>query len=169
MMDGTVNMMNGVITKIMKSNKKIKTLSGNDLQEESVTVIVQHIELTVHEEMYVWTGKVVGKPYKVSGSKCHMIQPSLVMVDGTSCFAFDRSFITDLQVKMNEVSGSSSSGLSRKRKAVDDGEKKECIICKKVCLWEKMRHHVGQHILNGDVKGEQVNLYGPPMNLTGKF
>lgn len=148
-----------VITKIMKSNKKIKTLSGNDLQEESVSLMIQHIELTVQEEMYVWTGKVIGKPYKVPGSKCHMIQPSLVMVDGTSCFAFDRSFITDLQVKMNEVNGSSSGVSSRKRKAADVGEKKECVVCKKVCLWEKMRHHVGQHILNGDVEGENVCGY----------
>ena len=74
-----------VINVIKKSNKKVKTLSGDELQEDNITLVVQPIELVVHGEMYVWTGKLNGSPQKVSGSKCNMIQPTLVVVDGKSC------------------------------------------------------------------------------------
>ena len=146
-----------VINLIKKSNKKVKTLSGDELQEDNISLVVQPIELVVQGEMYVWTGKLNGSPQKVPGSKCNMIQPTLFLVDGTSCFAFDRSFVVDLQLKMAEQGGSGT--VSRKRKANDEAEKKVCNVCEKTVDWSKMRAHIGQHILNKDVAGENVCGY----------
>ena len=146
-----------VILKITKSNKKLKTLNGDDLQQENVVLSVQEIDLSMRGEMYVWTGKVNGKPMTVEGSKCNMVQPSLVMVEGKSCFGFDRSFITDLQLTMVEKLGEP---VAKKRKRNDEPVvMKECHMCKKTCEWSKLRAHVGQHIVIGDVSGENVCGY----------
>ena len=40
-----------IINTMKKSNKKVKTLSGDELQEDNIALVVQQIELTVHGEI----------------------------------------------------------------------------------------------------------------------
>ena len=59
------------------------------------------------------TGHVI-LPHALS-TQLAMMYKAMVIVDGTSSFGFDRSFVSDLQLKMGEQTGSGS--MSTKRKA----------------------------------------------------
>lgn len=85
-----------VVKNIKLANKSVKVFDGEKLQGANVLLYVQNIELTMKSMetgmMYVWTGNFEGPvKKKVLGSECNMIQPSLVTIEGKSCFAFDRN------------------------------------------------------------------------------
>ena len=152
-----------IIIDMKYCNKKLTVLDGEKLRQDNVILTVRPIELTVHNEHFVWTGEFKGgKRMKVAGSECNMLEPDLLTIDGKSCFAFDRSFIADMQTQELLQGRSDEEPPAKKKKgnqANQDVVKKECAFCGCAFDWSKLRIHVGKHIINGDIKGENVCGY----------
>ena len=111
------------IKSITLANKPVKVLDGEKLQDANVSLSIQHIELSMQSldvgVMYVWTGKMKGPvKKKVPGSKCNLIQPTLVTVEGKSCFAFDRNFVIDFQVQIDIQAASAEEPARKKPKSI---------------------------------------------------
>ena len=150
-----------IIQKISVANRKVKLISGDELQENNVILVVQDMELNLHTpDMFVWSGNLKGGKKSVSGTDCNMIQPTSVNVGGKSVFGFDRNFILDLQVQIQIQAGES---LTKKKK-LTDVNRKVCKVCQKTCPWDKMRAHVGQHILNNEIESDVCGYCGGSCN-----
>ena len=148
-----------VIKNIKVAAKKEKVLDGDKLHEPNVSLVIQLIDLELHEnDMLVWNGQYNGTQLTVPGADCYMILPSLVDIEGKSCFAFDRSFIMDIGIHLQHQISKNGEPAMKKRKN-DDPDKKECYVCKKTCPLKNMRAHVGQHILRKDKCGSNVCGY----------
>ena len=148
-----------VIKDIIVAGKKEKVLQGEKLHDANISLVIQNINLVLHDiDMLVWNGQYKGDQFTVPGVECNMIMPSLISVEGKSCFAFDRSFIMDIGVQLQQQATEDGEPATKKRKK-SDIDKKKCFVCPKSCPLETMRAHVGKHILRKDISGPNICGY----------
>lgn len=104
---------------------------------------------------------------KVAGRNCSLIKPAICVLppDGMTNYYYERQFILDWGVQntlTNQQQPSSSRTTSASAKKNDtQKEKKKCELCPKSIVQDRMRGHIGFHILKDrDVVGEVCGFCG---------
>ena len=110
--------------------------------------------------MPFWTGNYVGTTTKINADKCVLVKPS-VSVDppvGMSNYFFDRNFLLDIGVQFTIDDDDANNG---KKNTTDGVKRNKCKICRKQINCDKMRGHVGYHILKAkDVDSHSCGFCG---------
>lgn len=154
-----------ITKKILVGNKEQKSIEGPNITKSTTCFLVHESILDDKVGKLVWTGRFKGEPFKVLGNKCQSIKPDLLEDGVEGKYFFDKQLIIDLGVQFtiqsnpNNVPNASTSRKveeTQKQKVI----KKKCFICKKFFNKEKMREHVGGHILRGDVDKNDPNICG---------
>ena len=137
----------GSVLKISKGGKKVNMLKGEDIQTENTLISLKELELTDEGTKLSWSGKhSKSKVVTLSGKNCHTIQPEVDVEDEKAKYVFDKGFIFDLGITMQTSTPSSSSSTSPGPSGSESSLKK-CFHCPKMIPLEKMRVHVGGHIV----------------------
>ena len=92
---------------------------------------------------------------KVPGKSCHSFQPEVSVKDGKVTYLLNKSLMFDLvQYLGQDISmiESQSSLPTNAQTASKDPALKQCFVCPSKIALEKMKIHVGKHILNGNCK-----------------
>ena len=98
-------------------------------------------------------------------TKCQSIKPDLLEDGCEGKYFFDKQLIIDLGVQFNIQSNPNNvPSSSTSRKAEHTQKQKsiniKCFKCKKLLPSEKMREHVGGHILRGALDKDDPNICG---------
>ena len=95
-------------------------------------------------EGLVWIGSTNETILQVSGKKCHCVQPDIKNIDGISTYVFDKSFIYDIGALVKLAQCTTVEKVTKKK---ETELFRKCFICEKNTSLNKMRCHVGKHIL----------------------
>ena len=158
------------ISSINQGGRKVKSVGIDNMNDENVSFTVREISVHEVDDYFTWKGQLKDTEITVPGSGCYAVSPDLKEIDGKMLFAFDKQLISDLGVKLDEqwsvhknnpedtqemsASSSSSSSVKPDNQAADKLCK--CKICTKNIKISKMREHVGQHIMQGKIKGAHL-------------
>ena len=154
---GNNNLRLAIIKTLKKANRTQKTLNVNQLQNQNVVVDVKLMALETYHNFYVWNGDDTGKKLTTAGPQCYAIKPELKDINGTIRFAFDKQLILDLQVGLT-VSEQQTNAPAVCRASSSGNVVCKVGRCKKSVKLEKMRLHVGKHILKKEITG--INICG---------
>ena len=154
-----------IVQKILVGNKQHKSIEGVNMDKPTTSFAVHESAFDAQGDKLIWTGQFKGQPFKIEGSKCQSIKPDLLEEGLEGKYFFDKQLIIDLGVQFtiqpnptNVPSSSSSRQTVQKQK--ENANHKKCFKCKKSVLLEKMRGHVGRHILKGDLQDNDPNICG---------
>lgn len=98
----------------------------------------------------LWTGNPSkNDSVTVNGSCCYTIQPEVVINNDHAVYKFDKKFINDIGISM---APKSSTGITTQESSSHSdpllGNQRNCYLCSSKVPLDKMRVHVGKHILN---------------------
>ena len=138
------------IHKISLGNQNKKCLDVYDLEAKNLTFDMRFLNLVEEGDCYFWDGTFTGDVQKVHGDKCVMIKPSVSANPpaGMSNFYYDRQFLLDIGVQFT-LANQAGTGSSKQK--TSEVQKNKCRICHKNIACNKMRGHVGYHILMKDI------------------
>ena len=122
-------------------------------EDSTLLLEVQETELLTSETMsdkLIWSGKFSSNDRVTrNGEHCMCISPEILLnpPSGMSMYSFDKQFVLDMGVQMNEAPASSNTEITKK-----------CYVCTSRFPPEKMRVHVAKHILMTDIT--ESNVFG---------
>ena len=137
----------GSICNIKQGGKSIKIISGQDIQNENVIFVVTEIDLVEDGSQLIWTGNPSkNEPVKVSGHCCHAICPEIIVENNHAVYKFNKSLIDELGISITSNNRSINAPQSSSNQ--NDPTLRNCYLCSSMIPLDKMRTHVGKHILN---------------------
>ena len=165
----------GNILRMKMGNVQRKSLSVEDMEKPNLEFTVQFLKLTEAEEgRMFWSGSYEGSQIKVSGRNCSLIKPAVSVrpPDGMTNFYYDKQFLLDWgvqntlqqqQQQQQQSSSRASTSRATAKTAQKDAhkEKNKCKLCSKLITEDRMRGHIGYHILmKKNVVGEVCGFCG---------
>ena len=140
----------GSVTKIHKAGKKVKMLNGVEIHAENVSLFVKELALDDIGTAFEWSGSHSNdSELKVPGKFCHTFQPELNVKEDKVTYSFDKSLMFDLAQYLG-ISVPGSQPSTSTTATSNDPALKQCFLCSSRIVLEKMKIHVGRHILNGN-------------------
>ena len=153
--------------KLAKQTKKFVTV--DELESKNLFFHVQPLDLTEHDSNYYWNGSFAGNIKIISADKCVVIKPTISAnpPKGMTNFCYDKQLLLDIGVQLSLSTSSSTSvvSLTSRSKPKSNAEvfkMHKCRICQKAIRNDKMRGHIGFHILSGTVKSDVCGFCGLP-------
>ena len=151
--------------KLAKQNKKFVTV--DELQLKNLIFHVQPLDLTEHEGNYYWNGSFTGDIKIISADKCVVIKPTISAnpPEGMTNFCYDKQLLLDIGVQLTLSTASSTSAVPSTSKSKSNAEVfklHKCHMCHKNIRNDKMRGHIGFHILSGTVESDACGFCGLP-------
>ena len=145
-----------VILNIKKANQNEKTIELNEINNFNTLFSVQELKLESIEDNFVWMEEKIEEPFNVLGIDCCAIQPQLKEVNGKLCYTFRKDLITELAVSVHDTNAHSSSSSETSSVLISNVLKVSCITCKLMIPLNRMREHVGSHIVRKILSGPNV-------------
>ena len=139
------------IHKISLGNQPKKFLKIEEMKKPNLSFEVRLLKLVENDgNRLFWDGSTVGNVINVTGDKCVVIKPSICPnpPDSLSHFYYNKQFLLDIGIEFTMSENQSSQSRNDSCSSV---KKNKCKVCSKMITCDKMRGHVGYHILNGEI------------------
>ena len=122
----------------------------DEFQSKNIFFYVHPLDLTEHGDNLHWNGSFTGEIKKISFE----IKPTISTnpPQGVTNFCYDKQLLLDSGVQLALSATSSNSRTSTSNAKAGHVLKNMCQVCKKDIAADKMKGHVGFHILSGSVE-----------------